>query len=300
MLWIWLSLFAATVQSIRFMVQKKLHSDHLSSVGATFTRYLYSLPLIVAAAGGYIVWGGGTLPDVKALFWLYALAGGITQIMATILLIILFQKRNFTVGLTLIKAQIMLTALFGYAILGDKISFIGALAIALGVLGVIFLIDAPPEDKRPIWQRILSLSTAFGLGSSVFFALCAVMFRAATQHIVSEDAFTRSLATLLAVVTMQTVMLIAYLYLFEKGQIREVLRMWPVASWVGVLSFFGSVGWFTAFALQNAAYVSAVGQVDVVFGLLASFFIYNERFSKREALGIIFLIISILLIIVYV
>jgi len=59
----------------------------------------------------------------------------------------------------------------------------------------------------------------------------------------------------------------------------------------------GSLGWFTAFALQTAAYVKALGQVELVFTFLFSVFWLRERSSPKEIGGIALIVGSLLLII---
>jgi drug/metabolite transporter (DMT)-like permease len=48
----------------------------------------------------------------------------------------------------------------------------------------------------------------------------------------------------------------------------------------------GSAGWFTAMTLQNAAYVRAVGQVELIFTLIVSRYGFGERPTLREFGGI--------------
>jgi drug/metabolite transporter (DMT)-like permease len=67
-----------------------------------------------------------------------------------------------------------------------------------------------------------------------------------------------------------------------------------MAVWVGLTSMAGSMGWFTAFTLQTAAYVQAVGQIELVFSLLASVLFFKETVTLRELIGIGFLAVSIL------
>jgi drug/metabolite transporter (DMT)-like permease len=67
---------------------------------------------------------------------------------------------------------------------------------------------------------------------------------------------------------------------------------------VGVLGMLGSLGWFVAFALMNAAYVRALGQVELIFSAAASVLIFRERITRREVLGMALLLLAILGIIV--
>jgi drug/metabolite transporter (DMT)-like permease len=66
---------------------------------------------------------------------------------------------------------------------------------------------------------------------------------------------------------------------------------------VGIAGFLGSVGWFTAFTLQNAAYVRAVGQIELIFTFLASIFIFKEKTSRMEMAGIALILVAIVSII---
>ena len=56
----------------------------------------------------------------------------------------------------------------------------------------------------------------------------------------------------------------------------------------------GSLAWFTAFSLQNAAYVKALGQFELLLSLMASHLIFKEQISKRELGGLFLLTASIL------
>ena len=59
----------------------------------------------------------------------------------------------------------------------------------------------------------------------------------------------------------------------------------------------GSIGWFTAFTLENAAYVRAVGQIELVFTFIASVFFFRERTNRPELLGIALIVVAILILV---
>ena len=63
------------------------------------------------------------------------------------------------------------------------------------------------------------------------------------------------------------------------------------------MSMAGSFCWFTAYTLQNAAYVNAVGQVELVFSALASVLVFREKISMREWAGMAVLLISIIMLV---
>ena len=65
---------------------------------------------------------------------------------------------------------------------------------------------------------------------------------------------------------------------------------------MGLASAIGSVGWFTAFTLQIAAYVRTLGLVELVFTLLISLYAFRERPGRFEMIGLGLLILSIALV----
>ena len=72
-----------------------------------------------------------------------------------------------------------------------------------------------------------------------------------------------------------------------------MVAAWRRTIWVGVTGVGGSAGWFAAFALQNAAYVRAFGQIEMVFTLLASVWFFGERLHRREGAGIALVVASL-------
>ena len=50
-----------------------------------------------------------------------------------------------------------------------------------------------------------------------------------------------------------------------------------------------------AYTLQNAAYVRALGQIELLFTFIGSYFFFKEKHSKTEIFGVALIILSILL-----
>ncbi len=292
MVWIFVTLLAASLQTMRFMVQKKLRMDTLSSGGATYARFVYAGPLIVAVALGYLSWTQAPMPHLTARFWILASLGGVTQILATMCLVSLFQLRNFTVGITFAKTEVLLTVLSGMIVLGETVTALAGLAIGVGVIGAILLSDIPMSQGH-FGKRMLNRGTALGLGAGLLFSICSVAYRGATMEIASDAVLVRSLTTLMVVIFIQALLMTVFLRLREPGQITAVLQSWRTAIWVGALSLGGSIGWFTAFAMQNAAYVKAVGQIEIVFSIAITTLVFGETISRREIWGVGFLLISV-------
>jgi len=126
------------------------------------------------------------------------------------------------------------------------------------------------------------------------FAVSGVSYRGATLSLGLDDPLARAGLTLAAVTAMQTMAMIIWLRWRDPGQVLAVWAARRVAVWVGLMSMAGSFCWFTAYTLQSAGYVNAVGQVELIFSALVSVVIFREAITLREWIGMGVLLVSIL------
>ncbi|WP_300029052.1 DMT family transporter [uncultured Roseobacter sp.] len=292
-LWVIAAIAAAGFQTLRFMLQKVLSTALLSPTGATFARFFYSAPLIALGIACYLVATGQPLPAQNATFWAFVLAGGVAQITATVFVVTLFKSRSFAVGVTLMKTEVILSVIIGLVLLGEGVSLPAFGAIALGLVGVL-LLSTPPQVRGLGLAEMLNRGVALGLGSGVLFAVSAVSYRGASLELDAADPVVRAGVTLAAVTGSQMLGMALWLWVRDRPQIGAVWRARRVAAWIGIMSMGGSFGWFLAFTLQTAAYVKAVGQVELIFSLLASVLFFGERSTARELAGMAVLVVSIL------
>jgi len=295
-LWIPVTLAAAIFQTLRFMLQKSLSTTRLSAVGATFARFAYSAPIIVTVLAGYLLISGRSLPPLSGAFWAYVLTGGTTQILATIWVVELFKQRNFAVGITFKKTEVIQTVLVGLVVLGEGVSLAGFAAILLGLVGVLTLSKSPGGTGH-WWQHLTNRAAALGLGSGVLFAISGVTYRAASLELSAPEPVFRAAITLAAVVSWQMIGMGAWLAWRDRAELRAVWAARRTALWVGLFSMGGSFCWFIAFTLQTVAYVKALGQIELIFSMLASVLFFRERITGRELSGIALLAGSILLLV---
>ena len=291
MLWVWLTLGAAAVQTLRFMLQKLLAGSGLSTGGATVSRFLFGFPVAAAAAGMVLVATGTTPPPLRASFWADVVLGGAAQVAATFLTVALFRLRNFAVGIAFTKTETVQVAVFSALILGEAVAPPGWLGIGVGLAGVLTL------SRHPAGGGLVSRASLYGVAAGGLFGLSAIFYRAATLELQPLPFLTRALVALACVTLVQSLGMGLYLRLREPGELTRVLRAWRRTVLVGLTGVAGSAGWFAAFAIQNAAYVRALGQVEIVFTLLASALVFRERLHLREGIGIGLVVGSLVLIV---
>jgi drug/metabolite transporter (DMT)-like permease len=295
-LWIFATITATIFQTLRFMLQKQLSMGALSTGGATFARFAYSAPLLAVLVVAWVMMSDTEFPNITARFWIMGAIGGLAQILATVCVVALFRARNFAVGITFKKTEVILSALVGFIVLGEGVSSLGFVAILVGLTGVL-LLSSTPEAQGSLKERIFTRAAGLGLASGLMFAISGVTYRAATLDVGADAPFLRAAVTLSAVTLMQFTAMGLWLRLFEKGQITAVWAARRKAVWIGLMSLCGSLGWFVAFTLQTAAYVNALVQIELLFSLLVSVLVFKERLSAREGIGIGFLSASVLLLI---
>lgn len=292
-LWVVITIGAAFLQNVRSALQKHLKGQ-LSTSGAAFSRFIFAMPIALAMLCALVVIGGYDMPAPNIRFAIFAASGGVFQILATALLVYLFGLSNFAVGTTFSKTETVQAAMFGLVVLGDSISGGAIVAILVSLVGVI-LISTPNGFRGGLFSR----AALIGLASGASFGVSAVSYRAGALSLASGDFFIRAIFMLACVLVFQTMLMAVWLRWREVGQITKALTSWRISVWVGITGGVASMGWFSAMTLQNAAYVRAVGQVELLFTFAASILIFKERSSGREIGGIALVSFGILLLLLW-
>ena len=294
-LWVPVTLVAAFGQNIRSALQKHLKGS-LSTYGATFCRFVYAVPLAIAYVTLLGEGVGFEWPAPNPRFAAFAMLGGLTQITATALLVYLFSLRNFAVGTTWSKTETVQAAVFGVVILGEPVSLAAAFAIGISLAGVMIISVAKGRlTLRNLLLGWTGRAAFIGALSGAFFGLSAVAYRAASLSLGGEGFLMQAAFTLACVLVFQTAVMTVWIRLREPGELTRVFRGWRVASLVGVSGMLGSAAWFTAMTLENAAYVRAVGQVELVFTFIASHFFFRERSTALEVGGILLIVAGVVI-----
>lgn len=296
-LWIPISIAAAFFQNLRSALQKHL-TGRLSTSGATFARFLFAMPFAALYLGCLHLITGEPMPALQGSFALYTMLGGLAQIVGTGLLVSLFSLRNFAVGTAYSKTETAQTALFGVVIVGDVISLTAAIAIMISLGGVIALSTARATlSPLNLVRQLTGRAALTGMASGAGFGVAAVSYRAAALSLGGDGFLLQAGYTLGCVLIFQTLVMAIFLRLREPGQIMLLLSEWRVAVWVGVAGMLASAGWFTAMTIQNAAYVRALGQIELVFTFIVSVLVFREKSNRVEIIGIVLIVAGILILV---
>lgn len=295
--WIGLTLLGVLIQSGRTVLQKRL-VGRLSVGGATYARFLYGAPLAWLMVGLTIAASGGALPRPGALFFAYVVAGGFAQILGNAIFISLIRGSNFTVITTYSKTETVMGALISFIVLGDVLSIAGLCGVLVTVAGVVVLAAG---NGSLTWRGLVASLAAkdmlFGVAVGALYAVGSTAYRGAILTLGGDDRVLASLFTLACVSFIQAVCMGAWLAARQPAVLRETLRSWRAACWIGITGAGASAAWYMAFSQQVTAYVLAVGQVELVITFLYSHYLFKERVSSGELAGIFVTLAGILLVV---
>lgn len=277
------------MQSIRTAGQKSL-STKLNAMATTLTRFLFALPLV-----WFYLWlmsniNKVPLPAPSEEFLTSATLAAVAQIAATAFMIMAFRYQNFAVATSIVKTEAVLTAVVGVIVFDAILSGLGWFSVIIGVVGVIVLSKTEVGFKA-IFQ---SPASAYGIAAALCFAFATLLIREASLSL-EIDKIVSAAYTLAYMVTFQSFVVLAYIILRNKEQLAIMASNWKMCSFVGIASMLGSVGWFTAATLQNAAYVKALGQVEFFFSLLITHKIFKDTISVKEYIGMALVLASVLI-----
>ena len=295
--WVFITIFAALMQTIRTSIQKSL-TKFLSAEVITWIRFIFGFPIVII----YVVVlhnSGFEFPSINQKFIVYCLFAGLFQIIGTILLVSLFSHRNFAVSTAYTKTEAIQVAIFGAIFFQEYLNILSSIAVILGMLGVVIMSSSQQNIQlKSLLTGLNNKSVFIGITSGASFAFDALLIREAILILDHDSPLTNAALTLLVILILNIIQLGIWITYKNRTMFKGILFYWKRSLLVGVTSAIGSIAWFTAFALTQAAYVKTVGQVELLFSILVTQRIFKEGISRTEIFSI-FLIIASIVILIY-
>jgi drug/metabolite transporter (DMT)-like permease len=288
MLWAVFTVIAAAAQTARNAMQRELTAT-LGTVGATHVRFLFGFPFALVFLVGVLIVSGSSIPRPGLAFWPWVFLGLLTQIGATATMLAAMNDRSFVVTIAYTKTEPVQVALFGFILLGDKVTPLLAAAIVIATAGVVVM-----SLKRGVAQAGGLKPTVLGLVSAGLFGLSATGFRGAILEIEHSHSFVVAATfTLVVGLALQSLLLSAYLAWREPGVLPAIFRAWRRAGFAGFMGAIASQFWFLGFAIATAASVRTLGLVEVLFAQGVTHWLFKQKTSARELAGMALLVLGV-------
>lgn len=285
--WIVFTLLAVVMQSVRTAGQKQI-AKKLSIEATTLVRFAFGLPFAALYVFLLSSQYETDTPQFASTFFLSGGLAGIAQIAATLCLVKALTIRNFAVGTALAKTEAILTALLGTLFFSATLSALGYLSVVVGVAGLLVASNWQMSMKDLIHNE----SIKYGLGAGLGFALASLWIRDASLSLQVAPIYSASLV-LVYMVGLQACLCTVIVLVQDSSQVKLITHNLRASVFIGFSSVAGSVGWFTAMSLQEAALVKTLGQMEFIVTLLITYLYFGERISGREYVGILLVTTSI-------
>jgi drug/metabolite transporter (DMT)-like permease len=292
MLWAVFTVIAAAAQTVRNAAQRELTAT-LGTVGATHVRFLFGFPFSLLFLAGVLIYTGAPLPRPTLAYWPWIAVGLLAQITATTLMLAAMSDRSFVVTIAYIKTEPIQVALFGFILLGDRVTPLLAVAILIATAGVIVMSIKPGTAQAGGIKP-----TLMGLVSGGMFGLSAIGYRGAILNLEGANNFVLAATyTLMVGLVLQSILLSAYLAVRDMAVLKAIFRAWRPSLFAGFMGALASQFWFLAFAIATAASVRTLALVEVLFAQGISKFVFKQPTSAREVAGIVLVVAGVALLV---
>ncbi|WP_286235626.1 DMT family transporter [Thalassotalea sediminis] len=292
-IWIYFTLLAAFMQAVRTAGQKQL-GQYLNAMATTSVRYVYALPFAYLYLFVLLDVREQSIPNLNNTFLMYALIASVMQIIGTACLVAAFNYRNFAVATSLAKTEAIQVAILGALLFSASLSVLGWVSVIIGVLGVL-IVSKVQFTFNDVFRNP---GAGFGLASGLGLAITTLLIRESSLAL-NSDLMISAAVTLVFMITVQSILSLAYVYVQNKQQINVMMSQWRLCLFVGITSVLGSIGWFTGASFQNAAYVKALGQVEFFITLILTYRIFKERISLKEYIGMFLIMLSVVILLLW-
>jgi drug/metabolite transporter (DMT)-like permease len=279
MLWILLTTAAAPLQVARNALQRGLVGD-AGPWGATLVRFLFGLPFSLAIFAAVALATPGAAPHLNATYASAVVLGALAQMGATAALLVAMRRAGFAVATVMQQSSLPLSAVFGWAALGDHLHARTWAGIALTTLGLAIL-SWPRRDQL----KGAGLGSVLGLASGAAFAVGLNAFRQAGLTLDPHHPIYSGTASVCLAQAIQSAVLVAALALLRPAALAAVARSWRASLGAGFFGAAASACWFAALALAPAGPVRAVGVIEAPIAAAAGRRLFKERLSARQLLA---------------
>ncbi|MBO2583492.1 DMT family transporter [Shewanella algae] len=287
-MWIIFTLMAAFMQAWRNAFQSRLSRD-VNVVGVTLARFVYAGPLAAVYLLSLYAWQDAGLPQLGHGALQYIIGAALAQILATALMVKLFQLQNFAVGAGLAKSEALVAAVLGSLFFGTALTVTGWLGVLAGTVAV-FLLSTHGGLKGLSFKTLL-----LGLGCGSAFALTSLWVREASL-VLGLPFPHRAAWVLLLVILLQTLLLLAWLLIKDKETLKKLWQRPRLTLAISISSCLGSIGWFSAMSLTAVPYVKTLGQVEVFFMMLISSLWLKQRVKVKDMGGLVLIALAAVLV----
>ena len=275
-LWIPVTIVASAFQVARNGLQRGL-MPKTGPWGATLVRFLFGLPFSGVFAAVAWLFTPSAVVRFGADFWIAALTGALTQVLATASVLVAMRRAGFAVGTALQQSSLPLAAVIGLVVYHDQLSLLAWVGVATTTAGLA-AISWPKHATGP--QPLTG--GGFAVLSGLLFGFSLNAFRRTSLALDSAHPVFAALVSVTVVQALQALVLSLWLAARDRSALRAIAAGWRHSLGAGLCGACASAGWFTALALSAAAPVRAVGVIEAPMAAIAGRRFFRERLHLSQ------------------
>lgn len=227
----------------------------------------------------FLVGSQGQITSITGITWLFLVLSGLATGASWLCYFKALQLGDINKVVPIDKSSIILTILLAFIFLGEGVSLIKALGVALIGAGTFLMIEkkdaVPPKDGKGIgWFWYV-------LGSAVFASLTSILGKVGISGVESN---------LGTAIRTAVVLLMAWLMVLAEGKLPKVKGIPRNELLFICLSGLATGGsWLCYYrALQDgpASVVAPIDKLSILVTVAFSYFVFHEKLSKRAAAGL--------------
>src|SRR5262249_19623882 len=191
-------------------------------------RFLFGFPFALIFLATTAIGTRAALPHANEFFWLWIVAGALTQIGGTALMLLTMTARSFVVTIAYLKTEPIFVAVLGLVLLHDPLTLAMAAAILIATTGVVLISLRPGAGGEGGLRPAL-----LGLSSGGMFAVSAVGYRGAILALHAPNYVLGASFALSVGLVVQSALLSLYLAIKSPGVLRAIARLWQPSLFAG-------------------------------------------------------------------
>lgn len=278
-MWWFFSLLSALAQVSRNIIMKDL-GHKLDEYINVWGRFTFLLPFALSASLY------AKLPMVDSRYWLYSLAAGFSQVIATSLLAKALKHGDISISIAIWKLHVFFILILGVLLLNEKVTPLGITGIILSLFGVYLLNikKAHVSLAEPILLLFKDRALRYALLAAIAVSPTILLFKRTAQ--LSDPYF--------ASFTNHVFASLFALPLFLKNSnhnLTKVSKHLGKFLLLGLFACAATIFGNLAYVASVSSYVEAVKQVEILLVLIGGFIFFKER-EKIKEIGLGCLIIT--------
>lgn len=299
-MWIALALGSAIFAGLTSVLAKAGVQNVESNLAtAVRTAVVLVLAWLIAAATGTL----GTLGSLSPATWIFLVLSGLSTGGSWLAYFRALQLGDVNKVVPVDKSSIVLTVVFAFLFLGEKVTLAKVAGIAAIAVGTLFMVVPDKDVRNESGARVREPENVVATRrperrSWLFYALLAAVFAAFTSILgkVGIEGVDSNLGT---AIRTTVVLVLAWGIVVARGTAPQVRNISRFEGLMLVLSSLATgASWllfYHALQIGPASGVVPVDKLSVVFAVAFAYFAFGEKLNRRSASGLVILVLGTML-----